>query len=93
MHPLYSAVEALSAAAGPHLQHLAAGGTSDNGTPTTAPPGIFLKLFIFGGLSFVVFCAWFVLRGYRDTGDKNKQQQGGMPRQYADRGSERRPAR
>jgi hypothetical protein len=75
MHPLFSAVAALSTAAGPHLQHLAAGGTSDNGTPTTAPPGIFLKLFIFGGLSFVVFCAWFVLRGYRDTGDaKNKPQ-------------------
>jgi hypothetical protein len=75
MHPLYSAVEALSATAGPHLQHLAAGGTSDNGTPTTAPPGIFLRLYIFGGLTFVVLCAWFVLRGYRDTGDKNKQQE------------------
>ncbi len=46
--------------------------------PDTTPPGIFLRLFIFGGLAFVILVGWFVLRGYRDTGsqsqtdDKNK---------------------
>jgi hypothetical protein len=35
----------------------------------SAPPGIFLRVFILGGLAFVVFCAWFVLRGYVKSGD------------------------
>ncbi|HEV2345187.1 MAG TPA: hypothetical protein VGS97_13905 [Actinocrinis sp.] len=47
-----------------HLIHLAAANT-----PDSTPPGIFLRLFIFGGLALVVFIAWFVLRGYRDSGD------------------------
>jgi hypothetical protein len=38
--------------------------------PDNTPPGIFLRLFIFGGLAVVVFVAWFVLRGYRDSGGK-----------------------
>jgi hypothetical protein len=41
--------------------------------PDSTPPGIFLRLFIFGGLALVVFIAWFVLRGYRDSGDKNRK--------------------
>lgn len=48
-----------------HLIDLAA-----NSVPgDTSPPGIFLRLYIFGGLAFVVIVAWFVLRGYRDSGD------------------------
>jgi hypothetical protein len=50
-----------------HFIQLAA--TSNPGD--TAPPGIFLRLFIFGGLAFVVLVAWFVLRGYRDSGDQS----------------------
>jgi hypothetical protein len=38
--------------------------------PDNAPPGIFLRLYIFGGLAVVVLIAWLVLRGYRDTGGK-----------------------
>jgi len=38
--------------------------------PDTTPPGIFLRLYIFGGLAAVVLIAWIVLRGYRDSGDK-----------------------
>jgi hypothetical protein len=41
--------------------------------PDTTPPGIFLRLYIFGGLAVVVLIAWLVLRGYRDTGDKNRK--------------------
>jgi hypothetical protein len=41
--------------------------------PDNTPPGIFLRLFIFGGLAVVVLIAWLVLRGYRDTGDKNRK--------------------
>lgn len=37
----------------------------------SAPPGIFLRVFILGGLAFVVLCAWFVLRGYVKSGDKD----------------------
>jgi hypothetical protein len=48
-----------------HLIHLAAT------TPDNAPPGIFLRLFIFGGLALVILIAWFVLRGYRDSGDQH----------------------
>lgn len=42
----------------------------------TTPPGIFLRLYIFGGLAFVILIAWLVLRGYRDSGDpqdKNRE--------------------
>ncbi|HEX4790168.1 MAG TPA: hypothetical protein VH372_17000 [Actinospica sp.] len=39
----------------------------------SAPPGIFLRVFILGGLAFVVFCAWFVLRGYVKSGDNDDQ--------------------
>jgi hypothetical protein len=70
MHSLVSAAAELNAAAAPHLTNLAA--TSDNGTPTTAPPGIFLRLYIFCGFSFVVLCAWFVLRGYLKSSDGPK---------------------
>jgi hypothetical protein len=41
--------------------------------PDTTPPGIFLRLYIFGGLALVVLIAWLVLRGYRDTGDKDRK--------------------
>lgn len=41
--------------------------------PDNAPPGIFLRIFILGGLVVVVLIAWLVLRGYRDTGDKNRK--------------------
>lgn len=41
--------------------------------PDNTPPGIFLRLYIFGGLAVVVLIAWLVLRGYRDTGDKNRK--------------------
>jgi hypothetical protein len=41
--------------------------------PDTAPPGIFLRLYIFGGLAVVVGIAWFVLRGYREPGDKHRK--------------------
>ena len=37
--------------------------------PDNTPPGIFLRIFIFGGLAAVILIAWLVLRGYRDTGD------------------------
>ena len=37
----------------------------------SAPPGIFLRVYILGGLCFVAFCAWFVLRGYTKSGDKD----------------------
>lgn len=40
-------------------------------TSDSTPPGIFLRLYILGGLCFVVFCAWFVLRGYVKSGDKD----------------------
>lgn len=55
-----------------HLINLAA--TSVPGDST--PPGIFLRLYIFGGLAFVVLVTWFVLRGYRGSGDpqdKNRE--------------------
>lgn len=52
-----------------HLTHLIHAAAAN--TPDSTPPGIFLRLFIFGGLAFVVLVAWFVLRGYRDSGDQN----------------------
>ncbi len=52
-----------------HLNLLAAA------TPDNAPPGIFLRLFIFGGLAVVVLVAWLVLRGYRDSGDQHDRDQ------------------
>lgn len=39
----------------------------------SAPPGIFLRVYILGGLCFVAFCAWFVLRGYAKSGDKDNK--------------------
>ena len=39
----------------------------------SAPPGIFLRVFILGGLCFVVFCVWFVLRGYAKSGDDERK--------------------
>jgi hypothetical protein len=42
-------------------------------TPDNTPPGIFLRLYIFGGLALVVLIAWFVLRGYRDSGDDDRK--------------------
>jgi hypothetical protein len=39
--------------------------------PDNTPPGIFLRVYIFGGLAAVVGIAWFVLRGYRDSGDND----------------------
>jgi len=41
--------------------------------PDNTPPGIFLRLYIFGGLAFVVLIVWFVLRGYRDSGDNDRK--------------------
>ena len=35
----------------------------------SAPPGIFLRVYILGGLVFVAFCVWFVLRGYLKSSD------------------------
>jgi hypothetical protein len=55
-----------------NLINLAAGSVPGD----TTPPGIFLRLYIFGGLAFVVLIAWLVLRGYRDSGDpqdKNRE--------------------
>ncbi|MBS2963929.1 hypothetical protein KGA66_12800 [Actinocrinis puniceicyclus] len=39
--------------------------------PDTTPPGVFLRLYIFGGLALVILIAWLVLRGYRDS-DENR---------------------
>jgi hypothetical protein len=39
----------------------------------SAPPGIFLKLYILGGFCLVAGIAWFVLRGYVKSGDKDDQ--------------------
>ena len=39
----------------------------------SAPPGIFLRVFILGGLAFVGLCAWFVLRGYVKSSDKDER--------------------
>jgi hypothetical protein len=39
----------------------------------SAPPGIFLRVYILGGLVFVAFCAWFVLRGYLKSSDKDDE--------------------
>jgi hypothetical protein len=44
---------------------------ADVTAPDNTPPGIFLRLYIFGGLAVVIGITWFVLRGYRDSGDKN----------------------
>lgn len=41
--------------------------------PDNTPPGIFLRIFIFGGLAVVVAIAWFVLRGYRNSGDNDRK--------------------
>jgi hypothetical protein len=42
---------------------------ADVTAPDNTPPGIFLRLYIFGGLAAVIGIAWFVLRGYRNSGD------------------------
>ena len=39
----------------------------------SAPPGVFLRIYILGGLCFVAFCAWFVLRGYVRSGDEDEK--------------------
>ena len=39
----------------------------------SAPPGIFLKIYILGGLCLVAGIAWFVLRGYVKSGDKDER--------------------
>jgi hypothetical protein len=39
----------------------------------SAPPGIFLRVYILGGFCFVAFCVWFVLRGYAKSGDKDNK--------------------
>ena len=52
-----------------HLINLAATSTPGDSTP----PGIFLRLYIFGGLALVVLIAWFVLRGYRNSGDSQDE--------------------
>jgi hypothetical protein len=52
-----------------HLINLAAGSVPGD----TTPPGIFLRLYIFGGLALVILVAWLVLRGYRDSGDSRDE--------------------
>ena len=37
--------------------------------PDNTPPGIFLRLYIFGGLAVVILIAWLELRGYRNSGE------------------------
>ena len=39
----------------------------------SAPPGIFLRVYILGGFCFVAGCAWFVLRGYVKSSDKDEE--------------------
>jgi hypothetical protein len=39
----------------------------------SAPPGIFLRVYILGGFVFVALCAWFVLRGYVKSSDKDDE--------------------
>ncbi|HEV2638324.1 MAG TPA: hypothetical protein VGX23_24475 [Actinocrinis sp.] len=46
---------------------------ADVTAPDTTPPGIFLRIFIFGGLAVVIGIAWFVLRGYRNPGDNDRK--------------------
>jgi hypothetical protein len=41
--------------------------------PDNTPPGIFLRIYIFGGLAAVIGIAWFVLRGYRNSGDNDRK--------------------
>lgn len=53
-----------------HLINLAATPVSGD----TTPPGIFLRLYIFGGLALVILIAWFVLRGYRNSGDSQQDE-------------------
>ena len=45
----------------------------------SAPPGVFLRLYILGGFLFVCFCAWFVLRGYLKSSDKDDKKQPPSP--------------
>ncbi len=46
---------------------------ADVTAPDNTPPGIFLRLYIFGGLVLVIVIAWLVLRGYRDSGDGDRK--------------------
>lgn len=46
---------------------------ADVTAPDNTPPGIFLRIFIFGGLALVIGIAWFVLRGYRNSGDNDRK--------------------
>ncbi|HWG25595.1 hypothetical protein [Actinospica sp.] len=50
------------------MEHILASVSSDS-----APPGIFLKLYIVGGFCLVAGIAWFVLRGYVKSGDKDDE--------------------
>jgi len=44
---------------------------ADVTAPDNTPPGIFLRIYIFGGLAAVIGIAWFCLRGYRNSGDND----------------------
>jgi len=46
---------------------------ADVTAPDNTPPGIFLRIYIFGGLAAVIGIAWFCLRGYRDSGDNDNK--------------------
>jgi hypothetical protein len=46
---------------------------ADVTAPDNTPPGIFLRIYIFGGLALVIGIAWFVLRGYRNSGDNDRK--------------------
>lgn len=48
------------------MVHFLASVSSDS-----APPGFFLKLYIIGGFALVAGIAWFVLRGYVKSSDKD----------------------
>jgi hypothetical protein len=50
------------------MVHFLASVSSDS-----APPGIFLKLYIVGGFCLVAGIAWFVLRGYVKSGDRDDE--------------------
>jgi hypothetical protein len=44
---------------------------ADVTAPDNTPPGIFLRIYIFGGLAAVIGIAWLCLRGYRNSGDND----------------------
>ena len=59
-----------TAAALVHTQ-LGSSWLADVTAPDSTPPGVFLRLYIFGGLAVVIGLAWFCLRGYRNTDDND----------------------